>query len=307
MYPSIQINKYKEAMRSLLLLAFISAACQSVQPRVLNAQFSGEAALGHVEQQMAFGPRYPGSSGHGFTQAWIVEQLELLGWRVELQRFEYQGLMLSNIIARQNNSSDSDVILFGAHFDTRRFADRDLLDSSQPVPGANDGASGVAVLLEIARILTLSPSRNVVLVFFDGEDQGRIDDWDWAVGSQYFVDHLDLEISAVIIVDMVGDRDLNIPYERSSDPGLVRSIWTTGQDLGYSSFENDPGPTLIDDHIPFLQYGIPAVDIIDFDYPYYHTSEDRIDKVSADSLQQVGATLVQWLHNVKEGLIDFTQ
>ena len=307
MYPFMYINKYRKAMRSLLLIAFIGAACQSDQARVPDTQFSGETALGHVEQQMAFGPRYPGSSGHGITQAWIVEQLELLGWEVRQQRFEYQGLILSNIIARQNNSSDSDVILFGTHYDTRRFADRDLLDSTQPVPGANDGASGVAVLLEIARILTLSPSRDVILVFFDGEDQGRIDNWDWAVGSQYFVDHIDLEISAAIIVDMVGDRDLNIPYERSSDPELVRSIWTTAQSLGYSSFENDPGPSLIDDHIPFLQYGIPAVVIIDFDYPYWHTSEDRIDKVSADSLQQVGVTLVQWLQNVKVGVIDYTQ
>lgn len=300
----IIINKYKEAMRSLLLLAFITAACQPAGPRSAIPQFSGETAFAYVEQQMTFGPRYPGSSGHGLTQDWLVEQLESLGWSVELQRFEYKGLTLTNIIAKQGKSFNSDPILFGAHYDTRRVADRDSSDPTQPVPGANDGASGVAILLELARIFNQSSTKNVLLVFFDGEDQGRINDWDWAVGSRYFVEHLEYEISAAIIVDMVGDRNLTLPYERSSDAALAQSIWTTAQGLGYTSFEDEPGPSLIDDHIPFLQNGIPAVDIIDFDYPFWHTGEDRTDKVSADSLQQVGATLVAWLHNITAGVID---
>ena len=303
----IMFSKYKEAMRTLLVLASITVACQTAQPSGMGATFSGEAALERIEQQLAFGPRYPGSSGHELTQAWLVEQLSLLGWGVELQRFEYRGLTLTNIIARQNQRTDFPKILFGAHYDTRQFADRDPQDPTQPVPGANDGASGVAVLLELARTFVKTPSTDVILVFFDGEDQGRINEWDWAVGSQYFVDHLEDEISAAIIVDMVGDRDLSLPYERSSDPDLVRAIWATAQGLGYPSFENDPGPNLIDDHIPFLLRGIPAVDIIDFEYPYWHTSADRIDKVSAESLLQVGATLAFWLKNTTDGAINPTQ
>jgi glutaminyl-peptide cyclotransferase len=153
-------------------------------------------------------------------------------------------------------------------------------------------------LLELARIYTGGPPVDLTLVFFDGEDQGHIDDWDWSVGSQYFVDHLDHDVYAAVIVDMVGDQDLRLPYELSSDEELVTSIWGTADTLGYSAFQYKPGHSIIDDHIPFLQYGIPAVDIIDFDYAYWHTRADQIDKVSSESLHQVGATLEVWLSNL---------
>ena len=303
----IYIHKYKEAMRSLFLLAFVIVACQQVPVYGGSLHFSGESALELVEEQMTFGPRFPGSSGHAITQEWIVEELTRLGWEVERQRFDHRGKALMNIIASPNVEVGSERIVLGAHYDTRQFADRDPQDQTQAVPGANDGASGVAVLLELARIYAKTPPLEIILVFFDGEDQGHIDDWDWSVGSRYFVEHFDSEISAAIIVDMVGDRDLSLPYELSSDPDLVQSIWQTALDLGSSAFVSEPGPSLIDDHIPFRQYGIPAVDIIDFTYPYWHTSTDQLDKISADSLHQVGATLEAWINKRASVEIESTQ
>jgi glutaminyl-peptide cyclotransferase len=300
-------TRYKEAMRSLLLLSFLLAACQVDPYEADPIHFSGEIAYAHVLQQMEFGFRYPGSHGHALTQDWLTTELNQSGWVVEFQPFEYQGILLTNIIARRTEAETSKRIVLGAHYDTRQFADRDLSDPTQAVPGANDGASGVAVLLELARILPELSTTEVILVFFDGEDQGRIGGWDWAVGSRYFVDHFSQEISAAIIVDMVGDRDLALPYEGSSDAALVQSIWQTAKSLGYPAFKSEPGPALIDDHIAFIQNGIPAVDIIDFDYPYWHTSEDKAEKVSAESLHQVGATLEVWLQDAMTEWIMSTQ
>jgi Zn-dependent M28 family amino/carboxypeptidase len=134
------------------------------------------------------------------------------------------------------------------------------------------------------------------LVFFDAEDNGRIEGWDWILGSRAFVDQLAGQPDAVVIVDMIGDADLNIKMETSSTLSLVVEIWEQANALGYSDhFIPRPGYRILDDHTPFLQAGIPAVDIIDFDYPYWHTTEDTIDKISAQSLQVVGETLLAWL------------
>jgi glutaminyl-peptide cyclotransferase len=281
-------------MRSLCLCLCFATSCQLNQEARAGQHFSGEDALNLIAQQLSFGPRYPGSSGHTEIQAWITEELAQSGWEVEQQLFTYRSTQLVNIIARHPDPKGDIPILLGAHYDTRKFADRDLDDPSQPVPGANDGASGVAVLLELAGIYNDGPPVDLTLVFFDGEDQGYIDDWDWSVGSQYFVEHMDRSIQAAIIVDMIGDQDLGLPYELSSDAALVQSIWGTAESLGHSAFTYKPGRSIIDDHIPFLQQGIPAVDIIDFDYDYWHTRTDEIDKVSSESLHEVGATLEVW-------------
>ena len=169
---------------------------------------------------------------------------------------------------------------------------------TQPVPGANDGASGVAVLLELARTLPVDLPVQIWLVFFDAEDNGDIQGWDWIMGSSAFVASLEAKPDAAIIIDMIGDADLNLPIEQNSTPELVQQIWQTAKDLGYESvFLNQPGYSMLDDHTPFLQAGIPAVDIIDFDYPYWHTTQDTPDKVSAQSLEIIGNTLTQWLKN----------
>jgi Zn-dependent M28 family amino/carboxypeptidase len=202
------------------------------------------------------------------------------------------------------NSLDVPWIILGAHYDSRLFADRDpnVQFRTEAVPGANDGASGVAVLLELARVIPKDLPLNLWLVFFDGEDNGNIQGWDWILGSRGFVENLKGKPDSVIIVDMVGDRDLNIYIEKNSDPGLSSEIWQVANRLGYSNqFIPVRRHRILDDHIPFLEAGIPAVDIIDFDYPPWHTTADTIEQISPDSLKIVGETLRQWLIQKADG------
>lgn len=276
-----------------LLLALLSAACRAGEA---VPDFDPDRALAQIQTQLAFGPRIPGTPGHAATTAWIEEELLAVGWQPVRQTFDYQGVQLTNLYATAATSSEDNLIILGAHYDTRPHADRDSIEPMAPVPGANDGASGVAVLLEIARVLPPgSLDFPLMLVFFDGEDSGGIDGWDWIVGSSYFAQNLSQPVAGVIIVDMVADQNLSLPLERNSNPDLQASIWATARASGFSAFETRPGYAMIDDHTPFLALGIPAVDIIDFDYPAWHTTEDTFEQVSADSLEQVGQTLVNWL------------
>jgi Zn-dependent M28 family amino/carboxypeptidase len=222
-------------------------------------------------------------------------ELESAGWVVEIQQTERMGHPIYNIIAKRNE--DAPQIILGAHYDTRMVADNDpdISKRSEPVPGANDGASGVAVLLELARSLP-DDTVPVWLVFFDTEDNGRIEGWDWILGSRAFVEEIKIAPQAVVIVDMIGDADLNVYLERNSDVDIRTEIWSTAEKLGYASqFINKEKYSMEDDHTPFLEAGIPAVDLIDFDYPYWHTTQDTPDKVSAESLQAVGDTLLNWI------------
>jgi Zn-dependent M28 family amino/carboxypeptidase len=222
-------------------------------------------------------------------------ELESAGWQVEIQKSEALGHPVENVVAKRNDESPQ--IIIGAHYDTRMFADQDP-DPAQhknSVPGANDGASGVAVLLGLARSLP-KDTIPIWLVFFDTEDNGNTPGWDWILGSREFVKNNPVQPRAVIVLDMIGDADLNIYKERNSNPGLTDGIWTTAKRLGYESkFIPEYKHSMLDDHTPFLQAGIPAVDIIDFDYPYWHTTQDTPDKVSAESLQIVGETLYTWI------------
>jgi glutaminyl-peptide cyclotransferase len=269
------------------------------QPLVVPVPFDGQRAYTDVQTQVSFGPRVPGSEGHAKIQEWMRAELEAAGWQVEIQTSEALGHPIENIVARR--SAEPPQIILGAHYDTRMFADSDP-DPAQHanfVPGANDGASGVAVLLELARSL---PEETVPiwLVFFDAEDNGRIEGWDWILGSREFVKNNPVP-RAAIIVDMIGDADLNIYKERNSNPDLTDEIWEVAKGLGYESkFIPEYKHSMIDDHTPFVEAGIPAVDIIDFDYPYWHTVQDTPDKVSAESLQAVGETLRVWIMQQSE-------
>lgn len=265
------------------------------QPKAAPVMFDGQRAYADVQTQVAFGPRVPGSEGHARIVEWIGEELTQAGWQVEIQETEALGHPVKNIVARRSDAPPQIVI--GAHYDSRMYADNDP-DPAQHtsfVPGANDGASGVAVLLELARSLP-KETVPVWLVFFDAEDNGRIEGWDWILGSREFVKNNSIQPRAAIIVDMIGDADLNIYKERNSNPELTDEIWAVAKELGYESkFIPDYKYSMLDDHTPFLEAGIPAVDIIDFDYPYWHTVQDTPDKVSAESLQAVGATLRLWV------------
>ena len=276
-------------------IAWYTYSFLSQPPQVEAVFFSGQRAYEDVQTQVDFGPRIPGSEGHAKIQDWMNTELESAGWQVELQSSEALGHPIENLVARR--SVDPPQIILGAHYDTRMFADSDPdpLQHTNFVPGANDGASGVAVLLELARSLP-EETVPVWLVFFDAEDNGRIDGWDWILGSREFVANNPVQPRAAVIVDMVGDADLNIYKEGNSNPVLTDEIWEVAKSLGYESkFIPDYKHSVLDDHTPFLEAGIPAVDIIDFDYPYWHTVQDTPDKVSAESLQIVGETLHVWI------------
>jgi len=281
----------------LLLAAVLGWYAYSVlsQPEPDSTSFDGLRAYEDVQAQVAFGPRIPGTEGHAQVRAWMRAELESAGWQVEVQESEALGHPIVNVVAKR--SDEPPQIILGAHYDSRMFADNDpvVANRSLPVPGANDGASGVAVLLELARSLP-KDTTNVWLVFFDAEDNGRIAGWDWILGSREFVANNSFQPRAVVIVDMIGDADLNIYKERNSDPMLTDEIWAAAASLGYENkFIPEYKYSMLDDHTPFLEAGIPAVDLIDFDYPYWHTLDDTPDKVSPQSIEAVGRTLWVWI------------
>lgn len=210
----------------------------------------------------------------------------------ETQEFTYRDTPVRNIIGRLGQGP---VVIVGAHYDTRRSADME--DASVPVMGANDGASGVAVLLELARTLDQNKLQNEVwLTFFDAEDNGRLDGWEWCVGSNYMAENLKITPEAVVVVDMIGDADQDLYYERNSNPVLLAQLWDIAATLNYTdTFFAEYKHSIYDDHRPFIERGIPAVDIIDFDYDYWHTTQDTPDKVSAESLERVGRVVEVWL------------
>jgi hypothetical protein len=306
-HDSIRLLRWRALVLASLAFLIFSFGFWILIPLDLapSERFDGERAYQDLEDQIRFGPRTPGSQAHADTVEWIQAELETTGWQVEVQEAEMLGHPIFNVIARraESVSPDGTWVILGAHYDSRIFADRDpdLGKRSLPVPGANDGASGVAVLLELSRVLPEDLTKDVWLVFFDAEDNGDIPGWDWILGSRAFVSELDGKPDAVIIVDMIGDADLNIYMERNSDPGLMTQIWDHAERLGYEDqFISTYKYSILDDHTPFLEAGIPAVDLIDFDYPYWHTTEDTVDKVSADSLQTVGDTLYAWLVSFEE-------
>jgi hypothetical protein len=266
------------------------------QPEPDATSFDGLRAYEDVKTQLAFGPRIPSTEGHAKIREWMQAELESAGWQVEVQESEALGHPIFNVVAKR--SEEPPQIILGAHYDTRIAADNDpdVSNRSLPVPGANDGASGVAVLMELARSLP-EDTVNVWLVFFDAEDNGRIEGWDWILGSREFVAANNaLQPRAVVIVDMIGDADLNIYKEQNSNRALNDEIWSTAEGLGYGSqFIPQYKYSMLDDHTPFLEAGIPAVDLIDFDYPYWHTVDDTTDKVSPQSLEAVGRTLWMWI------------
>jgi glutaminyl-peptide cyclotransferase len=288
----------------LLICAAGLISCSSIRPFVPiasimpspNNVFSGEAAYQHVIMQTNMGPRSTGSKEGWKTGDYIIEQLKQSGWQVEEQAFEYKGVKARNIIGRQGKGP---VMIIGTHYDTRRQADQDtdLFKRTQPVIGANDGASGVAVLLELARTLdTTRAGREIWMTFFDAEDNEGLDGWEWLVGSTYMAQNLTVIPIEMILLDMVGDADQQLFWDYNSDSRLNKSIWKVASDLGYAQvFIPQYRWSIIDDHIPFIHRGIPSTVLIDFDYPYWHTTHDTIDKISTHSLEHTGLTIKTWL------------
>jgi hypothetical protein len=265
----------------------------------------GARAFARVERQVAFGPRIPGTPGHRAMQEWLVSELQRLGGRVEQQSFRDslpgRRLDLTNVIARFGPEGGRRIALC-AHYDTRPWCDQDPDPArrDQPLPGANDGGSGVAVLLEVAEHLAQEPPLvGVDLVFFDGEDQGAAHEPEgYSLGARGYARRIGAERpAAAFVFDMVGDRDLAIwteMYSLEKASSLVGLIAEAAKATGATHFHRQPLHRVIDDHLPLQAAGIPAADVIDFDYPAWHTHDDTPDQVSAESLAEVSRVAV-WL------------
>lgn len=288
---------------TIITLLTLTTKLATTNQQTNNPNFNEQRAYQDILYQVSLGPRPVGSIAQAETRIWIIETLQQYGWEVELQETSWAGQTLYNIIAKRGTGPR--WVIFGAHYDTRFVADRDSNPDNrqEAVLGANDGASGVAILLELARSIPPLGDEEIWLVFFDGEDNGDYPGWDWILGSRFFVTSLQndrvssLAPDAVIIVDMIGDSDLQIYKEKNSSFILNNEIFTIANELGYQQFISHYKYRIIDDHLPFIEAGIPAIDLIDFDYPYWHTTQDTADKVSPDSLEAVGTTLLAWLLN----------
>jgi glutaminyl-peptide cyclotransferase len=264
-----------------------------------STKFDGERAYNYVKTQVSFGPRIPGSDAHAKFLDWLRTNLEAAGWQVQIQQSQSLGHPIQNLVAYR--SEQAPQFILGAHYDTRILADHDPDPSKQslPTPGANNGGSGVAVLLELAHSLP-ADAPPVWLVFFDAEDNGNIPGWDWILGSKAFVTGLTVKPKAMILVDMVGGTDSTFYMDGNSDRQLGSSIWDTAAKLGYQNvFIPRIKYNILDDHIPFIQAGIPSVDIIDIDDKYWLTTSDTPEHVSPKSLQTVGSVLWTWLTQQK--------
>jgi hypothetical protein len=264
-------------------------------------EFSGEKALAHVQRLVDLGPRPAGSEAIEKARDYIEEQLRHSGWQVTRQAFTDntpQGKThFVNLIARfpgdPNGASPS--FLLCSHYDTK------LFDTIRFV-GANDGGSSTGLLLELARVLGqhASLARKIELVFFDGEEAyENFSETDGLYGSRYFAKHLEgndaKKIRGGILLDMVGDRSLNITLPADSPASMARDIFAAAEALKLRNYFSYLDRDMIDDHTPLNAIGIPTIDIIDFDYPAWHTADDTMDKISAQSLQIVGSVALNYL------------
>lgn len=290
---------------NLALFCFLSLDCSKSLP-----QFDSQRAFGFLEEQCSFGPRNPGSEGYQKAKQFLVESLNKSTGLVSTQEFMHfdssvkKELILANIVITFYPEKKERILLC-AHWDSRPWADQDsnLENHTKPILGANDGASGVAVLLELAHIISQNkPKFGVDIVFFDGEDYGRPRDLkDFCLGSSFFAKNLPIPRPKFgILLDMVGDRDLNIykeQYSNTYSPEIVDLIWEKAEELKLNSFYPEVRHQVWDDHMPLILAGIPMVDIIDFDYPYWHTLQDTPDKCSPQSLEVVGKLLISILYD----------
>lgn len=265
--------------------------------------FDSTRSYRYLKEQCALGPRNPGSEGHRRAIDYFLKHFTALGFPAVPQKFTHRDLEngrpvdLTNIIVTvKGRDAKAPGVMFCAHWDTRPRADQDPnpILQDRPIVGANDGASGVAVLMELANVFKAKPpARTVTLVLFDGEDYGKSGSLDeYFLGARHYAENLpNPRPGYAVLLDMVGDKDLSLPMERNSlaqAPDLVRKIWGRARDLGLDAFKAQPGDVVYDDHIPLLAKGLPAVDIIDFTYPPWHTQTDTPDKCSAHSLGVVG-------------------
>ncbi|HEV2147879.1 MAG TPA: M28 family peptidase [Longimicrobiaceae bacterium] len=312
-------------VRSLLLLALaLSPGCERgsseeagvppvpAESRVERPAFSSDRAFDHLRRQVAFGPRVPGTEGHAAQLRWMREYLAERADTVIEQPFTHttrsgQTLRMTNLFARFRPEAQERVLLI-AHWDTRPTADeaRNPAERGTPIPGANDGASGTAVLLELAEMFRQSPPPiGVDLLLVDGEDYGPTGD-DMYLGARHFAASLPPGYRPFygILLDMVGDQNPRFPVEGYSQqfaPEVVQRVWGLAREMGYGDvFVNERGGPIEDDHVPLNRAGIRTIDIIDFEYGpgnrFWHTPQDVPENTSAESLRIVGEVVAELIY-----------
>lgn len=294
-----------------------SPAPGDVMTTAVMGNFDADSAYAYLAKQVNFGPRVPNTEAHRLAGDWLVSELQRHGVEVTEQKMQlkaFDGTMLDarNIFGQINPDARQRVLLL-AHWDCRPWADKDPDKSkhNQPVDGANDGASGVAVLLEIARQLALNPiEKGVDILFVDAEDWGSDgDDESWALGTKYFVENPPIKgyrPGYAILLDMVGGEGATFCREYFSEksaPEVSQKIWQTAENLGYGDmFPNRMGSAVMDDHVELIKGRIPAIDIIEYHpegeagfNPRWHTTSDDMSGISKKTLEAVGVTLLYFL------------
>ena len=269
--------------------------------------FDSSRAYNYILQQCEFGPRYPGSKGHQQCKEFLFSELSkysnetIINAHKIVDPLTSDSVEIYNIFGRINPEKDNRVLLI-AHWDTRRFADKDLNSENhtKPVLGANDGASGVAILLSLIQQINMK-NMGVDILLADAEDMGIYGDANtWAIGSRLFSEEYPAPLPQFgICVDMVADKDLKIKVEEYSyqmAPQLIQYIWNIASSKGYDNFKFELGPGIIDDHLSFSSAtGIPSIDLIDLDYEHWHTVNDIPENISKKSLGIVGSVLLSFL------------
>ncbi len=269
------------------------------------ADFSGASALKFTRDAVAFGPRPAGSEANKKLQAYILSQIKGTGAEVSEDGFTAKTPLgdkpMKNILAKFPGKSGRAIAITG-HFDTKYFPGRKFV-------GANDGGASAGFLIEMARALAHQPRvDDVYLVWFDGEEAMR-EEWqgeDNLYGSRHLAERWRKDgtlarIKGLINVDMIGDKNLNLKQETNSNARLRRLVWSTAAELGYQAYFVADTLSTDDDHMPFVKLGAPALDLIDFDYPPWHTDDDTIDKVGAQSLEIVGTVVLEVIHRLEIG------
>lgn len=295
-----RLQRFTFLVCAIFLFALCMDPSRASETKVWK-EFSGEKALAHVQRLVDLGPHPPGSEAIEKARNYIEEQLRNSGWQVTRQAFTDDTprgkIHFVNLIARFPGSSNaaSPSFLLCSHYDTK------LFDSIRFV-GANDGGSSTGLLLEVARVLGQHPSvaRNVELAFFDGEEAfENFSETDGLYGSRYFARQLQgdgaKQFRGGVLFDMVGDRSLDVTFPTDSPAAMAGDVFAAAEALKLRKYFSYLDRDLLDDHVPLNSIGIPTIDIIDFDYPWWHTADDTMDKISAQSLQIVGSVGLYYL------------
>ncbi len=328
--PSVIANK--KILTLLLCILMVSSIdnilhtniLSQIQTQATSAQitleFNSSSAYSHISTQLDFGFRVPGTAEHENCAEWIGNQIcssvdEVVKHNFTIQKESQPSYDCQNILGKMN-TDEKNIVILASHWDSRNVAEKDVVNQSLPIPGANDGASGVGVLIELSRVLNSYKEFldcEIWFLFLDAEDQGSsrgvygLEGWNWAEGAKSFAEDIGNfydareEIECFILLDMVGGFDLEFVKEHRSNAKLHDAIFSLGQDLNYSiAFPNDPKEmSITDDHVPFYELGIPVIDlIIDFvasNWTYHHTHSDNLENIDQESLKITGETIESFI------------